>query len=110
MGLTLAKIMSVEGDTLHLCGLDLLDMTPIIGIKPYIPSYDAPQLSHCEHAKFSNDQNVPEDKSPQICSALQLCSVQQVSVDEAAPVTVASQAWTSLGEQTIKVTFTPSSL
>ena len=112
VGLTLAKIMSLEGDTLHLCGLDLLDMTPIIDIKPYIPSYDAPQLSDYEHAEFLNDQSVPDEKSPQICSALQLCSedVQQVSVDETTPVTVASPAWTSLGKQTIKVTFTTSSL
>lgn len=43
VGLTLAKIESIEGDTLHLCGLDLLDETPIIDIKPYIPSYDSPQ-------------------------------------------------------------------
>lgn len=43
IGLTLARIESVCGDTLHLCGLDLLDQTPIIDLKPYIPSYDCPR-------------------------------------------------------------------
>ena len=43
VGLTLARIDKVEGDTIHLSGLDLLDTTPIIDIKPYIPAYDSPQ-------------------------------------------------------------------
>ena len=51
VGLTLAKIESVEGDTLHLCGLDLLDGTPVIDIKPYIPSYDSPQEESASSAE-----------------------------------------------------------
>ncbi|CAH1254409.1 TRMO [Branchiostoma lanceolatum] len=40
IGLTLAKLDKVEGDTLHLSGIDILDGTPILDIKPYIPVYD----------------------------------------------------------------------
>ncbi|KAK8725630.1 hypothetical protein OTU49_010653 [Cherax quadricarinatus] len=31
------------GDCLYLSGLDILDGTPVLDIKPYIPQYDAPQ-------------------------------------------------------------------
>ncbi|CAC5394074.1 TRMO [Mytilus coruscus] len=50
IGLTLAKIDRVKGSMLHLSGIDLLDGTPVLDIKPYIPSYDIPQ----------NVQNDPE--------------------------------------------------
>ena len=46
IGLTLSKLVKVEGTKVHLQGLDLLDGTPILDIKPYIPSYDAPQADH----------------------------------------------------------------
>ena len=42
LGLSLVRLLSVEGDTLRLAGVDLVDGTPVIDIKPYIPSYDAP--------------------------------------------------------------------
>ena len=42
IGLTLAKLIKVENSKVYLQGLDLLDGTPILDIKPYIPNYDAP--------------------------------------------------------------------
>lgn len=42
IGLTLAKVVKVEDCKLYLQGLDLLDATPILDIKPYIPQYDRP--------------------------------------------------------------------
>lgn len=39
-GLTLAKIEKIEKDVVHLSGIDLIDGTPIVDIKPYVPSYD----------------------------------------------------------------------
>ena len=41
IGLSLARLEKVEGDTLHLSGLDLADGTPIIDVKPYLPDSDA---------------------------------------------------------------------
>ncbi|TBR17598.1 tRNA (N6-threonylcarbamoyladenosine(37)-N6)-methyltransferase TrmO [bacterium] len=41
VGLTLARLVKVEGDTLHLAGVDLIDGTPILDVKPYIPDSDA---------------------------------------------------------------------
>jgi hypothetical protein len=43
LGITLAKIVKIDGGKIHLQGLDLLDQTPIIDIKPYIPQYDIPK-------------------------------------------------------------------
>ena len=42
LGLTLAKLDRVEGDRLHLSGVDLVDGTPIIDIKPYVAEADRP--------------------------------------------------------------------
>ncbi len=42
LGLTLARLERVEGNTLHLTGIDLVDGTPILDMKPYVPDYDTP--------------------------------------------------------------------
>ena len=56
IGLTLAKVVKVEQSKLYLQGLDLLDGTPVLDIKPYIPKYDAPQME--EHS--SEEIKVPD--------------------------------------------------
>ena len=43
IGLTLARVESVMADTVHMTGVDLVDGTPVLDIKPYIPQYDSPQ-------------------------------------------------------------------
>lgn len=40
IGLSLARLVKVEGATLHLAGIDLVDGTPILDVKPYIPECD----------------------------------------------------------------------
>lgn len=40
LGLSLARLVKVEGATLHLAGVDLVDGTPILDVKPYIPEWD----------------------------------------------------------------------
>jgi tRNA-Thr(GGU) m(6)t(6)A37 methyltransferase TsaA len=41
IGLSAVELVSIEGRTLHLRGVDLLDGTPVLDIKPYIPYADA---------------------------------------------------------------------
>ena len=41
IGLSAVELVKVEGKTLHLKGVDLLDQTPILDIKPYVPYADA---------------------------------------------------------------------
>lgn len=41
MGLSAVELVASEGRTLHLRGVDLLDGTPVLDIKPYVPYADA---------------------------------------------------------------------
>ncbi len=41
IGLSCVELVKVEGRTLHLRAVDLLDGTPVLDIKPYVPYADA---------------------------------------------------------------------
>jgi tRNA-Thr(GGU) m(6)t(6)A37 methyltransferase TsaA len=43
IGLSIVKLLRVEGTRLHLANLDILDGTPLLDIKPYVPGFDRPQ-------------------------------------------------------------------
>jgi tRNA (adenine37-N6)-methyltransferase len=40
IGLSVVRLLAVEGCTLHVVGLDLVDGTPVLDIKPYVPEFD----------------------------------------------------------------------
>lgn len=40
IGLTIARIKKVEGNSIYTSGLDILDGTPLLDIKPYIRDFD----------------------------------------------------------------------
>jgi len=40
IGLSIVRLLSVDGTTLHFEGNDMLDGTPVIDIKPYVPQLD----------------------------------------------------------------------
>jgi tRNA (adenine37-N6)-methyltransferase len=42
VGLSIVQLVKVEGNILHLANLDILDGTPLLDIKPYVPDFDAP--------------------------------------------------------------------
>jgi tRNA (adenine37-N6)-methyltransferase len=41
IGLSVVRLLAVAGTTLHVAGLDLVDGTPVLDIKPYVPEFDA---------------------------------------------------------------------
>lgn len=41
IGLSVVRLIAVEGYTLRIEDIDLLDGTPVLDIKPYIPAFDA---------------------------------------------------------------------
>ncbi|QEM69343.1 tRNA (N6-threonylcarbamoyladenosine(37)-N6)-methyltransferase TrmO [Geobacter sp. FeAm09] len=41
IGLSAVELVAITGRTLHLRGVDLLDGTPVLDIKPYVPYADA---------------------------------------------------------------------
>ncbi|XP_029016588.1 tRNA (adenine(37)-N6)-methyltransferase isoform X2 [Betta splendens] len=57
LGLTLAKLDKIVGDTIHLSDIDMIDGTPVLDIKPYIPEYDSP------HTRVVMDSE-PYDSNP----------------------------------------------
>lgn len=42
IGLSIVRLLSVDGCTLHLGNLDILDGTPLLDLKPYVPGFDRP--------------------------------------------------------------------
>jgi tRNA-Thr(GGU) m(6)t(6)A37 methyltransferase TsaA len=41
IGLSIVRLESIEGDTLHVLDVDMLDGTPLLDIKPFVPEFDA---------------------------------------------------------------------
>lgn len=42
IGLSLVKILKIEDRTIYFEGVDMVNQTPVLDIKPYIPQYDSP--------------------------------------------------------------------
>ncbi|MFH1699120.1 MAG: tRNA (N6-threonylcarbamoyladenosine(37)-N6)-methyltransferase TrmO [Candidatus Zixiibacteriota bacterium] len=40
IGLSVVKLVKIEGNMLHIENIDMLDGTPLLDIKPYTPSFD----------------------------------------------------------------------
>jgi tRNA-Thr(GGU) m(6)t(6)A37 methyltransferase TsaA len=40
IGLSIVRLESVEGRMLHFSGNDMMDQTPVLDIKPYVPHFD----------------------------------------------------------------------
>ena len=79
IGLTLAKLDGIVGNTLLLSAIDLLDGTPVLDIKPYVPDYDKPP-------------NLVQDKLELDCSGKTLSKNSDIlRSQETAPVSSGSQ-------------------
>ncbi|MEW6567628.1 MAG: tRNA (N6-threonylcarbamoyladenosine(37)-N6)-methyltransferase TrmO [Chloroflexota bacterium] len=42
IGLSVVRLVGRKGRVLHISGADMLDATPLLDIKPYVPKFDAP--------------------------------------------------------------------
>ena len=40
IGLSIVKLLGIEGRTLHIAEVDIVDGTPLLDIKPYVPEFD----------------------------------------------------------------------
>jgi tRNA-Thr(GGU) m(6)t(6)A37 methyltransferase TsaA len=45
IGLSVVRLLAVAGSTLEIAGVDLLDQTPVLDIKPYVPEFDSVRQS-----------------------------------------------------------------
>jgi tRNA (Thr-GGU) A37 N-methylase len=41
IGLSCVRLLGVAGGRLNVSGLDILDQTPLLDIKPYVPAFDS---------------------------------------------------------------------
>lgn len=54
IGLSIVKLFKIEGNVLHIENVDILDGTPLLDIKPYVPEFDRyseVRVGWLEHAK-----------------------------------------------------------
>ena len=42
IGLSVVRLLGIEGNVLHVADVDIVDGTPLLDIKPYVPQFDAP--------------------------------------------------------------------
>lgn len=40
VGISVVKLVKIEGNRLHIEGIDVLDQTPLLDIKPYVPAFN----------------------------------------------------------------------
>lgn len=67
IALSVMELLRVEGTTLHVRGVDLLDGTPVLDVKPYIPWADAIPRSRAgwlEPEAVDGPSERPEDPRP----------------------------------------------
>jgi tRNA-Thr(GGU) m(6)t(6)A37 methyltransferase TsaA len=46
IGLSIVKLLSIEQNVLHVENVDILDGTPLLDIKPYVPEFDQHPANH----------------------------------------------------------------
>ena len=45
IGISTVRLVRIEGNMLYIKGLDILDGTPLLDIKPYVPEFDVHEVS-----------------------------------------------------------------
>ena len=56
IGLSIVKLLKVEGNILRLENVDILDQTPLLDIKPYVPYFDRPEVEKVGWLEKNKDQ------------------------------------------------------
>ena len=46
IGLSVVRLDKIEDATLHVKDIDVVDRTPLLDIKPYVPAFDAREADH----------------------------------------------------------------
>lgn len=68
LGLSLVKLVDIDGLILTVSGADLLDQTPIFDIKPFVPYCDSPAQAH--HWAQDPPQAIPVDCEPELAQRI----------------------------------------
>ena len=113
IGLTLAKLEKVEGDTVYLSGIDLVDGTPVLDIKPYIPQYDAPHVADLSEdvaeistqiVEAEDDDDAVEHTEPDISTQIADADDESARLEQTQPV-IKVPKWVGDPEENLSVIF-----
>lgn len=61
IGMSCVKLIGIEGNVLRLAEVDILDGTPLLDIKPYVPQYDNYPITRCGWIDHLPDEPVVAD-------------------------------------------------
>lgn len=56
VGLSIVRLLRIEGAVIHIGDVDILDNSPLIDIKPYVPKFDAYPDARAGWVDISGDQ------------------------------------------------------
>jgi tRNA (adenine37-N6)-methyltransferase len=110
IGMSLVKLERVEGSTIYFIGGDMVDETPVIDIKPYIPIYDNPQKAMSQPGTPTRNMREDpegEEDDEEIAQSLQSKVKIENDVKEDAGENVKVPNWIS-DKKTLEVTFADS--
>ena len=62
IGMSIVKLESRAGNTLLISGIDVLDNTPLIDIKPYIPKFDYRESANNGWVETKEFRDKPQDR------------------------------------------------
>jgi tRNA-Thr(GGU) m(6)t(6)A37 methyltransferase TsaA len=62
IGLSIVKLLGIEGTVLHIENVDIVDGTPLLDIKPYVPQFDHHQAERTGWLENSKE-NIKEKRS-----------------------------------------------
>jgi tRNA (Thr-GGU) A37 N-methylase len=61
IGMSCVRLLNIEGNILRLAEVDILDDTPLLDIKPYVPQYDNYSVQRCGWLDTVPDKPVVAD-------------------------------------------------
>jgi len=61
IGMSCVRLLNIEGNILRLAEVDILDDTPLLDIKPYVPQYDNYPVQRCGWLDTVPDKPVVAD-------------------------------------------------
>lgn len=110
LGMSLVKLDRVEGTTVYFYGTDMLDSTPVLDIKPYIPEYDYPKKRSANSSPNTpiKSREEPEGEEDHIDDDANAISLQSTSLEDDDEIKVPS--WITTTSNTLEVIFSENSL
>ena len=71
LGLSCVRLLGIEGKIIRIGEVDILDDTPLLDIKPYVPQYDNYPVRRCGWVDSVPDRDVVADNRFERCDPQQ---------------------------------------